>query len=299
MKKLTTQTIIERAIKVHGTKYDYTHTKYVNRRTNMTITCKIHGNFSQNPGHHLQGHGCMKCKNTQMRKIQTKGIEYFSKLLESKFPGQFAYTLTDYKGMTHPMEFTCKVHGKFTTKPTLLVHHNVKGCPHCGPSTVVRTARTNVMKLVETLKITHNDAYDYSKLQFTRMKNKHTIICKIHGEFQQELTLHKAGRGCPSCSISGFDPKKPAYLYYLSINHGQAYKIGITNRSVNERFTATELSSIKVVKLWEYTDGYECRKQEQDILKTYKLYKYTGISLLESGNSELFTHDVLNLDTEV
>ena len=44
--KLTTEEFIERAIKVHGDRYDYSKTKYVNHRTKVIITCKEHGDFT-------------------------------------------------------------------------------------------------------------------------------------------------------------------------------------------------------------------------------------------------------------
>ena len=45
----------------------------------------------------------------------------------------------------------------------------------------------------------HLDKYDYSLVDF---KNKHTkvkIICRIHGVFEQKLTKHISGQGCPKC----------------------------------------------------------------------------------------------------
>ena len=42
-----TQIFIERAEKVHGEKYDYTRTVYVQARSKLTISCKKHGDFDQ------------------------------------------------------------------------------------------------------------------------------------------------------------------------------------------------------------------------------------------------------------
>ena len=94
----------------------------------------------------------------------------------------------------------------------------------------------------------------------------------------------------------GFNPNKPAILYYLSINNGQAYKIGITNHSVEVRYSSKDLAKIKVINVIEYSNGKDAYKSEQLILKEYSYAKYEGDPLLESGNTELFTHDVLLLD---
>lgn len=45
----------------------------------------------------------------------------------------------------------------------------------------------------------HGDKYDYSKFEYHRMKDKSTIICKLHGEFRQSAEKHILGRGCPIC----------------------------------------------------------------------------------------------------
>ena len=54
---------MERAKKVHGEKYNYEKVKYKGRKEKVTITCREHGNFLQNPHKHLVGDGCPKCAN--------------------------------------------------------------------------------------------------------------------------------------------------------------------------------------------------------------------------------------------
>ena len=71
------------------------------------------------------------------------------------------------------------------------------------------------------------------------------------------------------------------------------YKIGITNRTVSERFGLAELSKIEVVKQKLYKNGQDAYDWEQNMLKKYKNYKYKGPKVLDSGNTELFTEDVL------
>ncbi len=45
----------------------------------------------------------------------------------------------------------------------------------------------------------HNGFYDYSKSVYTKSKENLTIICPIHGEFQQTPNSHLRGQGCPLC----------------------------------------------------------------------------------------------------
>lgn len=59
---LSTDEFIAKAKQVHGEKYDYSHSIYVNTRTPIEIICLIHGSFLQVPNYHLSGCGCPKCR---------------------------------------------------------------------------------------------------------------------------------------------------------------------------------------------------------------------------------------------
>lgn len=58
---MTTKEWIDRAKQVHGDKYDYSLTDYVNQRTNVKIICPIHGVFEQKADSHIRGNGCRLC----------------------------------------------------------------------------------------------------------------------------------------------------------------------------------------------------------------------------------------------
>lgn len=59
--KKSNETFITEAKKVHGDKYDYSKTQYIQSNKNVTITCPIHGDFSQRASAHLSGQGCPQC----------------------------------------------------------------------------------------------------------------------------------------------------------------------------------------------------------------------------------------------
>ena len=69
----TTEEFIERAKEIHGNKYDYSKSEYINQRTPIEIICHKkykngmeHGTFFQKPSLHLYGHGCPHCRNSQL-----------------------------------------------------------------------------------------------------------------------------------------------------------------------------------------------------------------------------------------
>ena len=57
----STEKFIKQAIEVHGNKYDYSKTNYINSHHLVSIICPEHGEFWQNPTYHLSGCGCQKC----------------------------------------------------------------------------------------------------------------------------------------------------------------------------------------------------------------------------------------------
>jgi hypothetical protein len=72
---------VDKSIKVHGDKYDYSLSVYKNFKTDVNIICKKHGIFKQKPYLHTSGSGCAKCNEPKGEKIISwfltkKGIKY-------------------------------------------------------------------------------------------------------------------------------------------------------------------------------------------------------------------------------
>lgn len=60
-KTLPLETFIEKANLKHNNFYDYSKTIYKSSIEHVTITCPIHGDFTQRPNYHLSGNGCTLC----------------------------------------------------------------------------------------------------------------------------------------------------------------------------------------------------------------------------------------------
>lgn len=90
--KHTKEIFVQRAIKVHNSKYNYSKVNYVNNRTKICITCSKHGDFWQTPDNHLNGHGCPKCGATL-----SHGEETILKLLSKLQPQQRNRTILNGK----------------------------------------------------------------------------------------------------------------------------------------------------------------------------------------------------------
>lgn len=112
-------------------------------------------------------------------------------------------------------------------------------------------------------------------------------------------SLEELEHGCPECrGPSRFDPLKPAILYYAKIAtpYGSyLYKIGITNLSVEERFSG-DLHKIEILKIERFSIGSLAYDKERSILQRYRMYRYCGEPVLRTGNTELFKVDILGLE---
>lgn len=68
-----TKEFVEKAVKIHGDKYDYSLVEYIKSLLKVRIICKKHGKFLQSPKDHLRGSGCKKCglisRSEKRRKI--------------------------------------------------------------------------------------------------------------------------------------------------------------------------------------------------------------------------------------
>lgn len=94
-----------------------------------------------------------------------------------------------------------------------------------------------------------------------------------------------------------FNANAKTILYYISINNGMYYKIGVTNFSVERRFEKEYSLDIKIIFEKKYSTGYEALEKESEIINKYKKYK-TEDNVLKYGNTEVFTFDILGLDIQ-
>jgi len=242
------------------------------------------------------GRGCPKCganKGSKNKRLNA------AKLAPERDLKANAYELyppiTEYEGTFDHRLHRCSV----CNYEGLMTPNNFwrgKGCPQCANK--LPPNKDLVMQRDANTK--HSKTYPPLPNQLTYNSNGLRIHECTECGYIGEMTFHSywRGSGCPACANYGFDPGLPAVLYYLQVNTEEGhvlYKIGITNRTVEERFTKNELSLINVVKVWEFEEGHKAYEEEQRILFEYTDQRYKGEDVLTSGNTELFLYDVLKL----
>lgn len=216
---------------------------------------------------------------------------------------KFSYENTVYVGSRANVTVYCNKCSKYiSVKP---YHFTDKkrptGCKSCQYSESLQNLPQDKNAFVTKATKIHGNLYDYTNSIYINSRSIIDIVCNTcKGVFSPVANNHVSmprPSGCPACCKFGFDKEKQAILYYLKIVHEDSiyYKIGITNRTVTQRFTVLDLSKIDVVAITEYTLGVHAYNEEQKILQEYKDYLYTGPPILSSGNTELFITNVLDL----
>ena len=104
---------------------------------------------------------------------------------------------------------------------------------------------------------------------------------------------------CPECGLTydcGFDVSKSAILYIAEILDTSFYKVGITNRTLEQRYTNDVLNMFGNVKQWKYSwkwGGRDAKNDETRIKNICYPYRVWGNQVLKGvGNSEIFNCNV-------
>lgn len=115
-KQITQDEFVNRAKQLHGDKYDYSKSIYTRIDKNITITCRLHGDFLQTPHSHLKGHGCPICANNLLKRIKygvgindfngnlqgdvLRAYRVWTMILERCYSEKLRYKHKSYKGCT-------------------------------------------------------------------------------------------------------------------------------------------------------------------------------------------------------
>lgn len=130
MRRLTTEDFIARARGVHGDKYDYSKSVYINVRTPVLIICPKHGEFQQRGMAHLLGFGCKKCAVEYSHSLTTKSQSEFIRSAKAVHGDRYDYSRTRYVNSKTKVCIICPEHGEFWQSPKSHIHLKA-GCPKC------------------------------------------------------------------------------------------------------------------------------------------------------------------------
>jgi very-short-patch-repair endonuclease len=104
----------------------------------------------------------------------------------------------------------------------------------------------NFAKFLEKTKEIHNDYYTYGN-NYSNARTNMTIMCPIHGEFQQRPDNHLQGKGCKLCGIDKlkilFTKSKEQFVNESNIIHNNKYDYS-ESEYINDSTKLTIICSI-------------------------------------------------------
>lgn len=208
----------------YGDKFDYTKSVFnTGSEDRIIIGCPKHGDFTQKVSNHLDSvYGCPKCALELATSKLTWSNDVFISKAKHVHGSKFDYSKVKYINNYTPILIGCPIHGEIETIPAN--HLRGLGCSKCGRE----SRRLTLDSIISMAKEKHGDKYDYSKVKdFTSTKDKVTITCPYHGDFNQQISNHLRGDGCPKCgSISAANSNSNGddiFLTRAKEKHGDKY----------------------------------------------------------------------------
>lgn len=197
MSKRTTEQFVEEAKKIHGDKYDYSVSEYINNHTKIKIRCPEHGIFEQISTCHINRHqGCPYCSHP------SRDTKSFIKTAKQKHGDLYDYSKVDYKNSSTKVCIICQKHGEFWQTPN--DHLDGCGCPNCKPDKLKQAFSHSKDIFIEKAKAIHGNKYSYDKVEYINYHTPVIITCPEHGDFLQEPASHISQKaGCPNCKLKG------------------------------------------------------------------------------------------------
>ena len=132
--------------------------------------------------------------------------EEFIKRAREVHGDKYDYSKVNYINSKAPVTIICPTHGEFYCSPNNHIS-NKSGCPYCNGGVKIDT-----VEFIRRARQVHGDKYDYSKVNYINSNTPVTIICPIHGEFEQLPSVHLSNHGCPKCNGSRLESTVRLYL---------------------------------------------------------------------------------------
>lgn len=275
-KEVINEKIRERKIQLVG--------EYINLKTKTSFKCEFRHVWESKPNNILYaGNGCPFCfgnaklKTEQINKVLfPRNIEIIGKYINAQTKCSF---------------FCRKCSNIWDSTPNNILKG--RGCPKCYsiqkciPKEVIEDQLSQ-----KNIKIVGN---------FINTSSKTSFECEF-GHIWETTPCHilKRNTFCPVCAKLlykyGVDYSLPGILYYIVVENVY-YKIGITSKTIEQRFTKNDLQKIKIIKEIKFNKLIEAFKEEQRILREFNDFLYKGPKILSSGNSEIFIKNILYMDS--
>jgi hypothetical protein len=199
-KKLSQLEVLEIIRNIHKDKYDYSKVQYSSSKTKLELICRFHGSFLSALDQLKRGQGCPICGKGNAAKKRRVSFEEFQSKADEIHRAKYQYDQESYSKISAKVKIQCLEHGWFEQQADAHLNQR-QGCPDCGRNSQIEKRQLGIDTFLERVKKVHGLKYDYSQVHYVNQTKKVTIICPIHGAFNQEPQNHLTGSACPQCAI--------------------------------------------------------------------------------------------------
>jgi hypothetical protein len=183
---------------------------------------RVHGEFNVRLDHYLKGEslGCKKCSGSY-----SPTSEEFREILRFIYPIELypkvSFEKSTYKKRKGHTIVTCSEHGdQLLSVEALLRGDLVHLCHGCEAEAIGNRKRISEKEIIKRIKFSFPSIeYDFSKFHYKNENTPVTLICPIHGEFNQYPYLLFRGLGCPSCREHGISCGERRIMDWLNLNN--------------------------------------------------------------------------------
>lgn len=308
--RLSKDDFIMRAADIHGDKYNYDLTKFIDTKTKIDVFCKKHNEtFLITPGKLLEGQGCSKCGKDKIKLEVEDVIEESKKIHGDKY--NYDNSKLSYVKTKTFFNFFCK---SCEVDVSQRVDEHLKGtkCKYCAGD-----IKDDLMFIKKATKI-HDKRYSYLKTVYKNHKEKIIITCKEHGDFKQTPKVHLGGSGCPKCNMSKGEIEISRYLKLNNISyiHNKTYSEYCNTKETDKKLrfdfflpefklfieydgkqhtVAENFGSMKVSKENRFENEQKRDIRKNQIVKDNKDFKLLRIDYKDFENIEVILNNELHI----
>jgi hypothetical protein len=205
-KKQSSKKFFEACKIIHNNKYDYSASIYLGSMEPLLVICPKHGEFNQEPRHHLRKHGCPICcyigRNVRKPKYSVPEFIAFCTKLHNNIYGYDKVNILSKIQANDKLQIFCKKCGVYFNQKAFN-HYTGRGHKKCVNGERARNLKRLTTEIfIERSKLLNPGLFDYSEVNY--VKNSQPVIltcnkCKIR--FPQRPDLHFNGGQCPACQM--------------------------------------------------------------------------------------------------
>lgn len=142
---------------------------------------------------------------------------------------EYDYSYVEYLSSSIKVNIICFKHGEFSVTPNNHISKK-SGCPKCYGK--IKMSKSD---FINRSNITHNNKYDYSRVDYKSCETEVDIICPEHGLFKQIPYSHIRGMGCRKCIWKSMFLSLQDFINKSNIIHSEKYDYSRTEYVNNKR----------------------------------------------------------------